>query len=234
MWIYKINIDDYEYIGSTYNKKGPEERRRQHVRGLIKGTHVNKKMQNVFNKHQTFRYTVLCSCLKLEHLIHIEEEFILQSMNVLKDKCLNLTLSYSGGSGWMKFKSSEEIQKIHSKRRLSPSRQQIRNLAHKQTLQAKSEEEKEKIYKKQSDGRKKNLVNRKNYTPINLEITIPGGRPSVDIYHTEQDFFKKTRFETSTLCTLKQHGIHVVKRILPNTKHNYPKGTIVKFIKVQK
>ena len=70
--------------------------------------------------------------------------------------------------------------------------------------------------------------------PFNVSVHYPTGSIELISCNMERDFFEKTKLDPNALCTLKRTGQHTIKRILPNTKHNYPKGTIVKFIKVRK
>ncbi len=56
--VYEILIGDKRQIGSTGRL---ERRMREHLNALLENRHCNKKMQNAFNKYNTFEYLVLSS-----------------------------------------------------------------------------------------------------------------------------------------------------------------------------
>jgi len=57
--LYQINIGDYFYFGQTQDFK---QRKSKHLWHLKKGTHRNKFMQNVYDKHQDFHFQEVLHC----------------------------------------------------------------------------------------------------------------------------------------------------------------------------
>lgn len=102
--IYCITIGDYFYIGSCVSFK---QRIHEHTRRLGSNRHVNKKMQNVFNKYQLFEVELIEKCTPAQ-LSEIEQKYIDQWFN--HPKCMNLNPTAGTMFG---FKHSEETkQKI--------------------------------------------------------------------------------------------------------------------------
>ena len=66
--------------------------------------------------------------------------------------------------------------------------------------------------------------------PFTIKFTYPDNKIEVRLFEHEQDFFKKTKLETTTLFRLKTNKKKVIKKIYPHTKHIYPKGTILEII----
>ena len=51
--IYKITIGKWFYYGQTINF---DKRRKEHIRELKRGKHINHVLQHAYNKHQTFTF----------------------------------------------------------------------------------------------------------------------------------------------------------------------------------
>lgn len=65
--------------------------------------------------------------------------------------------------------------------------------------------------------------------PFIVEIIIPGEDTIFVECKNEDDFFEKTKLETTTLMLLKRSGIKTIKRRLKNiTKHNFPVNTVLR------
>lgn len=66
--VYRIELGNgWFYIGSAVNLR---KREREHRSGLKRGKHCNIKMQNVWNKHNTFEFTILEECAIDDLIIH--------------------------------------------------------------------------------------------------------------------------------------------------------------------
>ena len=64
--------------------------------------------------------------------------------------------------------------------------------------------------------------------PFNIFVTEPCGKQyTIECQH-EQDFFEKMQMETYTLNQLKKHKQKLICKLQSNTKHNLPKGTLLK------
>ena len=75
--IYEISFENekYRYVGST--KKSLERRIYQHIGELNRNVHINKIMQNVYNKHkESMIYKVIEDKIPLELLIQREQVYI--------------------------------------------------------------------------------------------------------------------------------------------------------------
>lgn len=83
--IYEIWIEDYFYQGSSNNI---EQRIYKHKYYLLKNKHINKKMQNVFNKHKIFEYQILVECDESALLVY-EQNYIDENFGDLKYMNLN-------------------------------------------------------------------------------------------------------------------------------------------------
>ena len=81
--IYRIEIGDYFYWGSTMNYT---RREREHHRGLRGGCHKNRKMQNVYDKHKDFEMNLVV--FTNENILQIEQEFI--DLDYDNHYCMNL------------------------------------------------------------------------------------------------------------------------------------------------
>lgn len=84
--VYQIWIGDYYYFGSTgdFNNR----RHHGHLLPLQRGNHSNKKMQNAFNKHKTFRFDIIIECDSRDAAYAYEQDYIDTHFGL--DKCLNL------------------------------------------------------------------------------------------------------------------------------------------------
>ena len=108
--VYEIWVGPYFYQGSSDNV---ERRIRQHRTCLEGDRHSNKKMQNVFNKYQSFEWQLLVECDK--GLVQSYEDDYIQT-NWGDDKYLNLKPSgYSGGSHRKGAKHTNETRELLSK-----------------------------------------------------------------------------------------------------------------------
>jgi hypothetical protein len=100
--IYCITISDYFYIGSCVNFN---DRMYDHTRKLGYGKHVNRFMQNAFNKYKTFDAELIEPCAPSE-LASTEQRYIDQWFG--HKNCLNLRPNVKTMLG---FKHSEETKK---------------------------------------------------------------------------------------------------------------------------
>ena len=138
---------------------------------------------------------------------------------------------YNYMTDWTKDKDPEEVREIYDKRTEELKDDvyywERRNFEHKTTLEQTPVPVKEERIKKHTESYNSNRKNHKNYKPIKVRIDEPAKTPIVLVFESERDFFEKTHFEATTLVNLKKNKTHKVKRILPSTKHNYSKGTII-------
>lgn len=224
-YIYEIKCGDYVYIGSTSNKR---KRKTEHLRKLKSKTHVNKFFQNVYNKYQTYEFSIIKECISLEIMKMEEEQYILSYKELYDKKCMNILIKYSGGNEWRKYKTVEELQIIDAKRiNLSPEKRKKRNSKHRQTLQNKDPEEKRITYEK----RLKTLnQNKKRWKSFKVKITYPDDKTILEIFESELDFFTKTNLEETSLRELKNTGIKIIKKRLYWTRHNYPVKTTLEIV----
>ena len=81
--IYRIEIGDYFYWGSTMNYT---KREREHHSGLRGGCHPNIKMQNVYDKYKDFEMNLVV--FTNENILQIEQEFI--DLDYDNHYCMNL------------------------------------------------------------------------------------------------------------------------------------------------
>ena len=81
--IYRIEIGDYFYWGSTMNYT---KREREHHSGLRGGCHSNIKMQNVYDKYKDFEMNLVV--FTNENILQIEQEFI--DLDYDNHYCMNL------------------------------------------------------------------------------------------------------------------------------------------------
>ena len=122
--IYQINIGNYVYFGSS---KNVENRLKDHEKHLKLGKHGNKKMQDVYNKHQSFDAYCVCET-ELNNRFIVEQDYI-NTHYGLKE-CLNINSRASGGNGmpigrntWSKGKkvhSEEHKLKVAESNKLKP------------------------------------------------------------------------------------------------------------------
>jgi len=84
--VYRIDIGPYYYIGSS-NKA--EVRRVEHKRALDHNRHYNQKMQNIYNKHHDFQWSILAKT-KTEEQCRQEEQKLLNK-HFGNPRCMNLS-----------------------------------------------------------------------------------------------------------------------------------------------
>jgi group I intron endonuclease len=102
--LYKITIADKYYYGSSNNLYN---RYYQHLPELRWGKHKNRYLQGAYNKHNDFRFDVLCIC---EPNQRRELEQQLLSTCFGDRNCMNLTLRTEGPSGIVWTKDAREKQ----------------------------------------------------------------------------------------------------------------------------
>lgn len=225
-YIYEINIGDYKYIGSTNYKR---KRKTEHLRHLRNNNHANKKMQNVYNKHKEYNFSVLEEISNIEEMKNREEKYINEYKDTYGRYCINILLKYGGGSEWRNSLSKEELEEFDKKRTtMSPEKILKRNKKHSETIRNIPMEVRREWYDEANKTRWNNIKNRKNYTPINVDIIHPNGEVGSEIFHSEGDFFKRTKLEESSLRLLKRTGEKIIKKRLHWTRHEYPVGTILR------
>lgn len=228
MVIYEIKMGDYFYVGSSKNGK---RRKLQHLWKLKRSEHFNKFMQNVYDTHDDFNFTILKECETIEDMKCSEESTIEKYKCLYGDKCMNLTTKYGGGSEWRNHKTEEELKIIdYNRTHLSPEKQIIRNQNHSQTIQNIPYADRKDWYLRAADSRAKNIKDRKNYSPIKFEIILPDGNVSIENYDTETEFFNNTCLEETSLRELKNSGEKIIKRRLCWTRHRFPVGTVLRII----
>jgi len=71
--VYEIQIGPYRQIGSTNSL---ERRMSEHLNSLEKEKHVNRLMQNVYNKYRSFSYKILQSFETREEAYFYEQELL--------------------------------------------------------------------------------------------------------------------------------------------------------------
>lgn len=84
--VYQIWINDYFYFGSAediYTRCV-----KTHFALLKNGKHSNKKMQNVYNKHNIFRFDIIIECDSRDAAYAYEQDFIDTHFGL--EKCMNL------------------------------------------------------------------------------------------------------------------------------------------------
>jgi len=222
----------YIYIGSTVDNKGFGNRFNTHQWSLKANKARNQRMQNLYNKYgdKYFAFNIFeYMDNKSEYSIRKREEVLIQEhRNNTNKELLNLSDAACGGGYWRRFKTAQEMVVINSKKRLSPIMQFQRNQKHKKTLSVIPTEIKEDRIANQCKTYLKNRKTHSNYKPIQVIFDIPGEYGEyIETYRSELEFFKKTKFEDSILRKLKREKKHTVARILKNTKHSYPLGTVL-------
>lgn len=228
MVIYQVKIADYYYVGSSKNKN---KRKNKHLNDLNNKKHFNKKMQSVYEKYKQYEFSVILEVDTQDEMEKMEGEFIKIYKEKYKNKCINMTDCYGGGSNWRKYKTKEELKEHDDKRiKLSPEKRKQRNSNHSKTLQNKPPEFWEEKREKFLDTFYKNIKKRKNYTPINCEISYPNGDVIYKSFDSEGIFMNETNLEETSLRILKNTGIKIIKRRLHWTRHNFPIGTVIKLI----
>ena len=110
--IYRIDINDRYYIGSTDNLKN---RKRLHLIKLKKQYHPNKFLQNLYNKYgeELFIFTVIESVDGDIDLLKVEQTYLDEHFG--KENCVNL--SPIAGGGFYYIRTPEIIQKQLDSRR---------------------------------------------------------------------------------------------------------------------
>ncbi len=104
--IYKINIQDKYYIGSSQNV---DARIKSHRHYLYTGGHVNRYMQNAYNKHQNLTYEILEEC-SIGDLLSLEQKYI--DLHYDNASCMNLNEITGGGMKyWAELTPEERIDK---------------------------------------------------------------------------------------------------------------------------
>jgi len=88
--IYQIIINEKGYIGSSNNVK---RRKNEHLSMLSRNKHVNKKLQNIYNKYQNIQFKILLSC-NIDELEKLENEYL---NNKLFNNELNIKDAARGG-----------------------------------------------------------------------------------------------------------------------------------------
>jgi group I intron endonuclease len=228
----KVKNRPYIYIGSTQKEKGGFSQRWYEHKNLLENKkHFNPILQNIYNKYgkDSLIFEILETINDVTLILSKEEEYIKKYLNDDNAECINLSTTACGGNGWHKFKTKEELKKMYEKVIKTRSlRQPLINLKHKETIKNTPKHIKEQRLHKHLTSYIKNLKSHKTYKPIHLKFIYPNNKKEETIiFETEQDFFKKTLFETSILNKLKKYKKHIIKRIWKHTKHLYPTGTII-------
>lgn len=223
--IYCVKCGPYYYIGST---KNATKRKSRHLEQLTKGSHFNPKLQNVYNKYKEYNYSIIYVCIDQSDMEIEEANFIKLYKEQYGEYCTNLLDVYGGGSSWRQYKTPEEL-KVHDDKRinLSTEKRKQRNEAHKNTIKNTPQHIKDERMKRKIESSRKNIKNRKNYTPIHVTFIIPNECEYSVVYDSESEFFKNTKLEETSIRELKTLGVKTIKRRLHWTKHNYPIGTII-------
>lgn len=159
----KNNINNKSYIGST---QCLHKRCYEHYRSLKNGKHVNKYLQNSYNKHLDFEFVILEEVEKLEHLTEREEFYIQRYKTNQNGFGFNLRkVSESNRGLTMSAETRAKLSKFHKGKKKPPKTQEYRDKVSKffkgRLLTA---EHKEKISKNHS---KHNLG--KKLTPEHVE-----------------------------------------------------------------
>jgi hypothetical protein len=230
MTIYEITIDSYKYVGST--KQLPSRRKNQHLRLLKTNKHFNPFLQIVYNKYNILNYKTIYECVSLDNMKEEEENHI----KIYKEKygkmCMNVLTTYGGGSEWRKYKTKEELKILdYNRTNFSPEQRKQMGIKQSKTIQSIPITERQDWYDRGAINRAKNIKQRKNYTPIIIDIIYPDGEVKSESYDTESLFFKNTNLEETSLRELKNNGEKKIKKRLYWTRHNYPVGTILKLRK---
>lgn len=130
--VYQIFIGDYFYHGSSEDCEG---RLKKHLQALKRGNHINNKMQNVYNKYQTFDCQIVMQCDNRDVAYAYEQDFIDTHFGL--DKCLNINEVASKPPGFLGKKHSDETkQKMSKSMKGKPSHNKGKSM---------SEEQKKKI-----------------------------------------------------------------------------------------
>lgn len=108
--VYQIWLGDYYYFGSA--EDCDDRCLKEHLSALKCGTHRNKKMQNVFDKYQTFEYQIVVECDDRDTAYAWEQGFI--DTHIGLQKCLNLNASAAKPPGFAGKKHSEETKLLIS------------------------------------------------------------------------------------------------------------------------
>ena len=116
--IYRIELGNgYFYIGSTVNL---DRREKRHLDDLKCSVHINKKMQNCWNKYGMFEFTVLEECemqqLLLQEQLLIDKHFD-NPKNVNINKIAGSSLGYKHSVEARAKMSAIKIGRVHSSER---------------------------------------------------------------------------------------------------------------------
>lgn len=123
--IYKIVLGKYYYIGSSNNI---QRRITKHLQHLKENKHINKFLQNAYNKHRTkFAYEIIEETEE-KKLLLIEQKYL--DLYYGKEGCLNLTpVANKPPSARGRIWKPESIKKIsNSKLGWKPSKTTIENM----------------------------------------------------------------------------------------------------------
>tara|TARA_R100000951_G_scaffold112807_1_gene113738 strand:+ start:2403 stop:3110 length:708 start_codon:yes stop_codon:yes gene_type:complete len=227
--IYRIDTTkaEYYYIGGCWSKAGFNYRVSVHLSAFRKGKHHNKFLQHVFNKYgeDSILFTLIEDMSKSsdEEIQDREEQLLVEA--VKDPNCTNVSTRAYGGFTTA-HKSPKERAKSYRKMVKSMPWKE-RNKRHSKTLQNKTDEDWDIIAEKLRKTRKRNRKQHKSYKPMSVTFQIPGKSKTTKVFESEADFMSSTNFENTTICKLKRTKTHTVKRILPDTKHSYPKGTVL-------
>ena len=101
--IYRIQIGPYYYLGQSAELK---TRKNKHLWHLEKGTHVNPKMQAVYDKYQDFSFKVMIEC-DIDQLDYLEQSAL--DVHWGYDDCMNICKDAE--ATWRGLKHSEETKK---------------------------------------------------------------------------------------------------------------------------
>jgi hypothetical protein len=229
--IYEIAIGDRKYIGSTKDKR---KRKTNHLRLLRDNKHFNPIMQAAYNKYEEYNFQVLVETDDELEMKKLEEQYIAKYKEKHGDLCMNVLLSYGGGSEWRKYKTTEELKIYDSKRwNLTPEQKELKNKRHSETVQSIPRSERQEWYDRAKTTLAKNIKTHKSYKPIHIQITFPDGTFQIEHYDTEPLFCAGTGLENTSLWNLKKDGVKTIKKRLHWTRHNFPVGTVLTLIKDQ-
>lgn len=84
-YIYRIDLGDYFYYGSTTR---PERREKEHLYHLKKENHTNRFMRMVFQKHQDYRFMIVATVIRFSDTMRVEQKFLDRYID--DPKCMNV------------------------------------------------------------------------------------------------------------------------------------------------
>jgi hypothetical protein len=65
------------------------------------------------------------------------------------------------------------------------------------------------------------------YTPFLTKIMMPCGKNEEILCYSNKDFVVKIGLNMDIITSIRKNGKHLISKVLPNSRHHYPKNTII-------